>query len=147
MESNRHRDTHAPEPQNVVQLAIRVPRRSSRKTVSIPIWLRNEGRGSIWEEDTETVVVSRFGAGLRCRHSIGPESIVVIIRRDNGQQARARVRYSRYDPDGRRELGIEFIDKDDFWGFDWGSSEPVELRVEQIRTPSGPVQGEPDLDS
>jgi hypothetical protein len=50
------------------------------------------------------------------------------------------VRYSRYNPDGKRELGIEFIDNDNFWDLDWNSSEPVDSQPEQIRTPSGLTQ-------
>jgi hypothetical protein len=116
---------------------IECPRRSNRKITSFPIWLRNEGLGPVWEEETETQIVSRCGAGLRCRHLVSAETIVVIVRRDTGQRAKARVRYSRYNPDGKRELGIEFIDNDNFWGLDWNASEPIDSQPGQIRTPSG----------
>jgi hypothetical protein len=102
--------------------------------------LRNEELGPVWEEETETQIVSRCGAGLRCRHLVSAESIVVVVRRDTGRRAKARVRYSRYNPDGKRELGIEFIDNDNFWGLDWNSSEPIDSQPEQIRTPSGLAQ-------
>jgi len=85
-------------------------RRSNRKATAIPIWLRNEELGPVWEEETETQIVSRCGAGLSCRHLASVDSVVVIVRRDTGRRAKARVRYSRYNPDGRRELGVEFID-------------------------------------
>jgi hypothetical protein len=116
---------------------IQCPRRSNRKTASFPIWLRNEELGPVWEEETETQTVSRCGAGLRCHHLVSVESIVVIVRRDTGRRAKARVRYSRYNPDGERELGIEFMDNDNFWGLDWNSSEPIDSQPELIRTPSG----------
>ena len=119
---------------------IQCPRRSDRKTTSFPIWLRNEELGPVWEEETETQMVSRCGAGLRCRHFVSAESIVVIVRQDTGRRAKARVRYSRFHPDGKRELGIEFIANDNFWGLDWNSSEPVDSKPEQIRTPSGLAQ-------
>jgi hypothetical protein len=115
-------------------------RRSNRKTMSFPIWLRNEELGPVWEEETETQTVSRCGAGLRCRHFASAESIVVIVCRDSGRRAKARVRYSRYNPDGKRELGIEFIDNDNFWGLDWNSSEPIDSQPEQMRVPSGVAQ-------
>ncbi len=121
---------------NAVITAIRSPRRSNRKAVTIPIWLRNEGLGAVWEEETETQIVSRCGAGLCCRHLASPESIVVIVRRDTGRRAKARVRYSRYNPDGKRELGVEFIDSDNFWGLDWNSSEPGDSRPELAGAPS-----------
>jgi general secretion pathway protein A len=94
-----------------------------RKTASVPVWLRNEQLSPLWEEETETQVLSRHGAGLHCRHSVLTKSTLVIIRRDNGRRANARVRHSRYNPDGERELGIEFIDEQNFWDLDWNSSE------------------------
>jgi hypothetical protein len=121
---------------NGVITAILSPRRSNRKAATIPIWLRSEGLGPIWEEETETQIVSRCGAGLCCRHLVSPESIVVIVRRDTGRRAKARVRYSRYNPDGKRELGVEFIDNDNFWGFDWNSLEPSDSQPELAGTPS-----------
>lgn len=113
-------------------------RRSLRKPACIPVWLRNEARGPIWEEETETHVVSRFGAGLHCRHSIVAESVVTIIRRDNGQRVFARVKYSRYSADGRREFGIEFIDKDNFWELDWNpgdAAQPQSVPCDDHYTP------------
>jgi hypothetical protein len=94
-------------------------RRSLRKTASFPVWVRNEQLGPTWEEEVETQVVSRYGAGLRCRHFVQAGSILVIVRKDDGQRANAQVKYTRYHPDGKREIGIEIIDKDDFWGLDW----------------------------
>ena len=140
MDLNRQRDDPMSKPQYGVIPGIQYPRRSNRKTTSFPIWLRNEELGPVWEEETETQIVSRCGAGLRCHHLVSAESIVVIVRRDTGLRAKARVRYSRYNPDGIRELGIEFIDNDNFWGLDWNSSEPIDSQPEQIRTPSGLAQ-------
>jgi hypothetical protein len=147
MESNRHNFAPVDKSGDRVPPAFQKPRRGPRKLASIPIWLRNEARGPIWEEETETDVVSRFGAGLHCRHSIGPESVVVIIRKDSGQRAYARVKYSRYNPDGNREVGIEFIDKDDFWELDWDSAGPGSAQTAPSRTPAEAAAGEPDPDS
>ena len=112
-------------------------RGSNRKATAIPIWLRNEEKGPVWEEEAETLVLSRCGAGLICRHLALANSIVIIIRRDTERRAKARVRYSRYNPDGRRELGVEFIDSDNFWVLDWNSSEPNDSQSEQTCTASG----------
>jgi Protein of unknown function (DUF2934) len=86
-------------------------------------------------------VVSRYGAGLRCRHSIQAGNIVVILRRDNGRRVIARVTYVRYDPHGKRELGIEFIDGDNFWDLDWNPSGPVKAQPECIQHSSEPNEG------
>lgn len=108
------------------------------------VWLRNEERGPIWEEDTETQVVSRYGAGLRCRHFVESERILVIVRRDDGRRVNARVRYCRNNPSGKRDVGIEFIGADNFWGLDWDHPKAAESQPEHLRTPSGPSQGETD---
>jgi hypothetical protein len=121
-------------------LGIQRPRRSNRQAMPFPIWLRNEEMGPTWEEETETQIVSRHGAGLRCRHLVSSKSMVVIVRRDTGQRAKAQVRYSQFNLDGKREVGIEFIDDDNFWSLDWNSSEPTDSQPEKLRTPSGPAQ-------
>src|SRR5450759_1357522 len=105
MESKRQRDYPMNKQPYGMIPGIECPRRSNRKTTSFPIWLRNEDLGPIWEEETETQIVSRCGAGLRCRHLVSAERLVVIVRRDTGLRAKARVRYSRYNRDGRRGLG------------------------------------------
>src|ERR1035437_6977432 len=134
MDSTRQRDDPMSKPPYGEILGIQCPRRSNRKTTSFPIWLRNEEPGPVWEEETETQIVSRCGAGLRCRHLVSAESIVVVVRRDTGRRAKARVRYSRYNPDGKRELGIEFIDNDNFWGLDWNSSEPIDRKSTRLNS-------------
>ena len=52
---------------------------------------------------------------LVCRHLVEPGGTVVLCRRGPGDRARARVVYCRYDGDGRRQIGVEFIDQNDFW--------------------------------
>jgi len=121
---------------------IQRPRRSPRRAVSIRVWLRREGHSHTWEEETETRVLSRYGAGLSCRRSVEAGAALVIVRRDDGQRANARVSYCRYDAEGRREIGIEFLNCDNFWGGDWNLAEPVGPQPESLRKPSGPAQSE-----
>lgn len=90
-------------------------RRSPRVQAALPIWLRREDPGRSWEEETWTSTVSEHGAGLVCRHLVEPGGTVVLCRKGLGDRARARVVYSRYDGDGRRQIGVEFIDQNDFW--------------------------------
>ena len=90
-------------------------RRSPRVQAALPIWLRREDPGRSWEEETWTSTVSEHGAGLVCRHLVEPGGTVVLCRRGPGDRARARVVYCRYDGDGRRQIGVEFIDQNDFW--------------------------------
>lgn len=90
-------------------------RRSPRFSASVPVWLRREDRGRTWEEETWTSSVSRFGAGFSCHHAVDIGGEVVLCRRDKGNRVRARVVYSRFDHDGRRQIGVELIDPGDFW--------------------------------
>jgi len=90
-------------------------RRSPRVPAAIGVWLRREDARRTWEEDTWTRTVSRHGAGFVCRHPVEMGGRVVITRKDKGMRAEARVVYSRMTPEGRREIGVEMIDRDNFW--------------------------------
>ena len=90
-------------------------RRSPRLSSTVPVWLRREDPSRTWEEETWTVTVSRHGAGLVCRHPVEAGGTVVLCRRDKGSRVQARVVYCRYDGDGRRQIGVELLDRDDFW--------------------------------
>jgi hypothetical protein len=90
-------------------------RRSPRVSASIGVWLRREDPRRTWEEDTWTCTVSRHGAGFVCRHPVDMGGRVVITRKDKAVRAEARVVYSRLNSDGRREIGVEMIDRDNFW--------------------------------
>jgi hypothetical protein len=90
-------------------------RRSPRLTSSVPVWLRREDPARTWEEETWTVTTSRHGAGLVCKHAVEAGGTVVLCRRDKGSRAQARVVYCKYDGDGRRQIGVELLDRDDFW--------------------------------
>jgi PilZ domain-containing protein len=80
----------------------------------VPVWLRREDSRRTWEEDTWTSTLSRHGAGFVCRHPVEIGGTVVLTRKDKGGRATARVVYSRMDSEGR-QIGVEFIDRDDFW--------------------------------
>jgi len=90
-------------------------RRSPRVPTAIPVWLRREDPRRTWEEDTWTTTLSRHGAGFVCRHPVELGGTVTLTRKDKGGRAEARVVYSRLDADGRRQIGVELIDRDNFW--------------------------------
>ena len=90
-------------------------RRSPRFESCVPVWLRREDPRRTWEEETWTSTISRHGAGFVCRHSVEVNGIVVLCRRDKGSRAEARVVYSRFDAEGRRHIGVELLNRDDFW--------------------------------
>ena len=90
-------------------------RRSPRMATAVPVWLRREDPRRTWEEDTWTSTLSQHGAGFVCRHPVEPGGMVVLTRKDKGGRASARVVYSRMDAEGTRQIGVELIDRDDFW--------------------------------
>jgi hypothetical protein len=90
-------------------------RRSPRTAANVPLWLRREDPGQTWEEETWTSSISRHGAGLICRHRVEAGRTLFLCRKDRGGRARARVVYSHFDSGGDRQIGVEILDRDDFW--------------------------------
>ena len=98
-------------------------RRSPRKVAAIAVRLSSEKLGGAWEEDTETVLVSRYGALVRCKHPAKAGETIHVIRADTGEKALARVAWQR--PSGNSgnddvRIGVEFVGCENFWGLDWG---------------------------
>jgi hypothetical protein len=95
-------------------------RRSPRKVATIPVRLSSERIGGAWEEDTETVLVSRYGALVRCRHAAKAGETIQVVRADTGETAVARVAWQRPSNNEDIRIGVEFVSCENFWGLDWG---------------------------
>lgn len=95
-------------------------RRSPRKAAAIPVRLSSEKIGGAWQEDTETVLVSRFGALVRCKHAAKAGETINVSRADTGATVQARVAWQR--PTGLDDVrvGVEFLSAENFWELDWG---------------------------
>lgn len=93
-------------------------RRSPRRLASVRVRLRCEKLGRVWEEETYTQVLSRFGAMLECRHPVETGDTLVITRLDTGAEARTRVAWRRSLGEAS-EIGVELLNCDNFWGFEW----------------------------
>jgi len=91
-------------------------RRSPRLISSVPIILRREDSGRTWEEETWTITVSLHGASLVCRHPVETGGSLMLSKRDRSSRVQARVVYCRYNSEGWREIGVELLDRDNFWG-------------------------------
>jgi hypothetical protein len=98
-------------------------RRSPRKAVSIAVRLCCDKIGGAWEEDTETLLLSRHGASLRCSRPADPRASLEIVRLDTGQKAQARVAWQRPAGNEGSRIGVELEDCDNFWGLDWADVE------------------------
>ena len=98
-------------------------RRSPRKAASVAVRLSCDKVGGSWEEETETVLLSRYGAAVRCSHRVNLGESLQVIRSDTGQKAHARVAWRRPLGDESVRIGVEFVDCDNFWGLDWAAVE------------------------
>jgi hypothetical protein len=105
-------------------------RRSPRLSSSVPIFLRREDSGRTWEEETWTITVSQHGASLVCRHPVETGGALVLSRRDRANRVQARVVYCRYNSEGWREIGVELLDREDFWGLSRGAGVSVQPSVQ-----------------
>jgi hypothetical protein len=95
-------------------------RRSPRKVAAIAVRLSSEKLGGVWEEDTETVLVSRYGALVRCKHAAKAGETLHVIRADTGEKTLARVAWQRPSGSDDVRIGVEFVSSENFWGLDWG---------------------------
>jgi hypothetical protein len=98
-------------------------RRSPRKAASIAVRLCCDKLGNAWEEETQTLLLSRHGASLQCGHSTRTGEAVQLVRLDTGQEVMARVAWQRPAESQGIRIGLEFVDCDNFWGLDWGMVE------------------------
>jgi hypothetical protein len=98
-------------------------RRSPRKVANIAVRLTSEKLGGAWEEDTETVLLSRYGALVRCKHTAKSGETLHVMRADTGEKALVRVAWQRPSGDDDIRIGLEFVASENFWGLDWGAIE------------------------
>jgi len=94
-------------------------RRSPRTVTSIAIQVRPEKPGQRWEEKTETRLISRYGALVNTQRSLEIGENLRVERLDNGRKAVARVAWHVRKKRRQAEMGIEFLNCDNFWELDW----------------------------
>jgi PilZ domain len=94
-------------------------RRSPRKVTSIAVQVRSEKSGQRWEEKTETQVISRYGALVKCQHYLEIGESIRVVRLDSGRKADAHVVWHMRKQEGQPKVGIEFLNCDNFWELDW----------------------------
>jgi PilZ domain len=98
-------------------------RRSPRKAATIPVRLCCNRLGGAWQEESKTVLLSRYGASVQCSHPAKPGESIEVERSDTGQKAQARVAWQRPGERDTVRIGVEFVDCDNFWGLDWAAIE------------------------
>jgi hypothetical protein len=120
---------------NLISLATelgRYLRRSSRTVISIAVRVRSEKTGQRWEEKTETRVISRYGALVKCRRYLEIGESLRVVRLGNGREADARVAWYKRRKRGPSDVGIEFPDCDNFWELDWNRITPPPRTVSTL---------------
>jgi hypothetical protein len=101
-------------------------RRSPRKAAKISVRLSSEKIGGAWEEDTETLEVSRYGALVGCKHAAKAGETIHVMRADTGEKALARVAWQRPLGNDDIRIGVEFVSSENFWGLDWDAVEEAQ---------------------
>ncbi len=94
-------------------------RRSPRTRACFPMRLVCQGPADSWEEETATLTVSRYGAAVKCQHTIEIGQTLVAVRTDTGRRAQARVASRQSGAAGGQQIAIEFEDCDNFWELNW----------------------------
>ncbi len=102
---------------SVTQLPAR--RRSGRLPMRLNVVVSGtDGQGQAFEEHTETLEISKYGAKVLVTREFKIGAMLSLHRPDTDARSKFRVVYqgSTDASTGRRELGIEFIGVDSFWG-------------------------------
>jgi PilZ domain len=92
-------------------------RRSERISKEIPILLfGSEADGRVFTEETHTVVLSRYGAGIVSRYRLIPEQELVLRWTEAGREAEVRVVGQVAEQDGLHTYGVAFVNEHvNFW--------------------------------
>src|SRR5271155_1796956 len=92
-------------------------RRSGRITKEIPIvLLGTDATGKVFSEETNTVVLSRHGAGVVTRYRFSPDELLTLRLPGTAKEAAIRLVGQIGGEPGRYVYGVAFVDPDpEFW--------------------------------
>ena len=103
-------------------------RRSSRLRFGCRIVVSGkDSKGNAFTEDTETLMISKFGASLRTSMQYTLGQIVTVRTKDQGTVSQFQVVWiGKPDTSQAGQIGIELLDARRFWGIefppeDWGA--------------------------
>jgi len=95
-----------------------VLRRSPRAMVKIPVIIKGiDKHGYEFEEETETFIVSKFGARVFTVHELTEDAVLELRLKSSGEWSQFRVVWlGRQEDDSLGQIGIEFIQTTNFFG-------------------------------
>lgn len=115
--------------QEVRELAGHNVRRSSRIPKEIAILLTAcDADGKQFIENTKTVVLSRYGAGIISKHKLVVEQELVLVLTESNKEADIRIVGQIGSADGSYTYGVAFLHpKLNFWGVEFPSLTGAEI--------------------
>jgi len=101
-------------------------RRSGRLSQEIPIILiGSDAEGRVFSEETKTVVVSRYGAGIVSYQKLVPEQELTLRVKATRREAEVRVVGEIAQEGGRHTYGVAFVDgRGEFWEVEFPPAPP-----------------------
>jgi hypothetical protein len=95
-----------------------VLRRSPRAMVKIPVIIKGvDKHGYEFEEETETFVVSKFGARVFTVHELAADAVLELRLKSSDEWSRFRIVWlGRQEDDSLGHVGLEFIQTTNFFG-------------------------------
>lgn len=123
-------------------------RRSGRITKEIPIvLLGTDATGKVFSEETNTVVLSRHGAGVVTRYRFSPDELLTLRLSGTAKEAAIRLVGQIGGEPGRYVYGVTFVDPDpDFWPMDFPPPDPFEPASQQIALECSMCQTRVDIE-
>ncbi len=95
-----------------------VLRRSPRAMVKIPVIIRGiDKHGYEFEEETETFVVSKFGARVFTVHELAEDAVLELRLKSSEEWSQFRIVWlGRQEEDSLGQIGLEFTQTSNFFG-------------------------------
>jgi hypothetical protein len=109
-------------------------RRSGRIAKELAIvLLGTDATGKVFSEETNTVVLSRHGAGVVTRYRFSPDELLTLRLPGTAKEAAIRLVGQIGGQPGRYVYGVTFVDPDpDFWPMEFPPPDPFEPASTQI---------------
>jgi PilZ domain len=123
-------------------------RRSGRIAKELAIvLLGTDATGKVFSEETNTVVLSRHGAGVVTRYRFSPDELLTLRLPGTAKEAAIRLVGQIGGEPGRYVYGVTFVDSDpDFWPMEFPPPDPFEPASQQIALECSMCQTRVDIE-